>query len=223
MRYILAIVAAAATALLAVAPAAANPAGTILIAAATAAQGQPVDRAFLMGSWTDTNDCTNAVDFRADGTFLTTQGAQGRWTLEGDRLTFQGNSTVVARVQARDGDNITLTHPDGSVGASSRCGSRRTMPPLPATPAEALAMSQPLGSSQILLGRWTDDGNCAVTITFAADGQFTVPTGRGRWTLVGERLTFTGATQVAARVRQVGRDRILLIHDNGTIGQSVRC
>ena len=190
---------------------------------AAAVQGIPVTPSFLVGRWTDNGNCNDAVDFHADGRFVTTSGAAGRWTLQGDRLTFIGQRTIGARIQAPSRDAITLTHDDGSVGRSTRCGSgRRAMPALPATIAEALRISRP-ANRNLLIGQWTDEGDCAVAIVFAPDGSFTVPTGNGRWTLVGERLTFIGQSTVGARVRAVGTDRILLIHDDGRIGQSVRC
>jgi hypothetical protein len=190
---------------------------------AAAVQAIEVTPNFLVVRWTDTGDCTNAVDFFADGRFLTTSGAAGRWTLVRSRLTFIGNQTIGVQVRATSRDAITLTHDDGSVGASTRCGSaRRAMPAVPGTIAEALRISRP-ASRRLLIGRWTDEGDCAVAIVFSPNGRFTVPTGQGRWTLVGERLTFTGDSTIGARVRAVGNDRILLIHDDGRIGQSVRC
>lgn len=190
---------------------------------ATVLQAIQVTPNFIIGRWTDTGDCSNAVDFLADGRFVTTSGAAGRWTLVGDTLTFIGQRTIAARISATSRDAITLTHDDGSVGSSTRCVSgRRTMPALPATIAEALRISRP-ARRELLLGRWTDEGDCNVAIVFSRNGTFTVPTGNGRWTLVGERLTFIGQTTVGARVRAVGNDRILLIHDDGRIGQSVRC
>lgn len=191
------------------------------------AQGPAVTREFLIGRWTDTNDCSDAVDFHADGTFLTTDGARGRWTLQGGRLSFIGNSTVAARVHATSRDAITLTHDDGSVGHSTRCpatpASRRTMPPLPGTIPAALAMSRPF-AAPFIHGRWTDDGDCGRVIHFHADGRFTVPGGGGgRWQLNGEQLTFIGDRSVSARARAVGNDRIILIHPDNSIGQSLRC
>jgi len=185
---------------------------------------QTVDRAFLIGRWTDNGDCSNNVEFFADGRFLTSEGAAGRWTLDGDRLSFIGNSTVTARVSATGPNAITLNHPDGTVGGSSRClPSRRiAMPAVPATAEEVLRISRP-AARELLLGRWTDSGDCAVGIDFLSDGRFTVPTGNGRWTLVGEQLSFIGTSTVSARVRAVGNDRILLIHPDGRIGQSMRC
>lgn len=191
-----------------------------------AVQGPPVTRDFLLGRWTDTGDCSDAVDFFSDGRFVTTDGAAGRWTLQGNQLSFIGASTVRAQVRATSRNAITLTHADGSVGSSTRCpppSTRRiAMPPLPATAGEVLRIGGPV-TAQHLIGRWTDDGNCGVAIEFLPDGRFTIPNGNGRWTLAGDQLSFIGNSTVTARVRSVGRDRILLIHGDGRIGQSMRC
>jgi hypothetical protein len=192
-----------------------------------AVQGPTVTRDFLLGRWTDTNNCAVAVDFLPDGRFRTTAGAEGRWTLQGRRLSFIGHTTVTATVRATSRNAITLTHDDGTVGSSTRCASpaparRFAMPVLPATAAEVLRIGGPV-TRNLLFGVWTDTGDCGVAIQFFPDGRFTVPTGNGRWTLSGDQLSFIGASTVTARVRAVGRDRILLIHQDGSIGQSVRC
>ncbi|HYJ31109.1 MAG TPA: hypothetical protein VEW25_12305 [Allosphingosinicella sp.] len=83
--------------------------------------GDPVTPAFLVGRWTDNNDCSNTIEFRDDGSFILPNRGQGYWTLNGDRLTFQGASTVSAQVSAPNADTIMLTHPNGTVGRSTRC------------------------------------------------------------------------------------------------------
>jgi hypothetical protein len=80
-----------------------------------------VTTAFLIGRWTDTNDCTNTVEFRDDGSFVTSAGARGIWALNGDQLTFQGDQAVTAQVSAPSANTIVLTHADGRVGRSTRC------------------------------------------------------------------------------------------------------
>lgn len=204
------------------------PGGAPAFAQPGGATAPRLTRDFLLGRWTDTNDCSDAVDFNADGSFRTTDGVSGRWRLDGNRLSFIGQRTIVATVGVTGRDGITLTHDDGSVGSSTRCAAprpaaQRTMPPLPANAAQMLAMSRGF-DRPLLLGRWTDDGNCANVVVFHGDGRFTVPGGGGgTWTLVGERLTFIGDRTVGARARAVGNDRILLLHDDGSIGQSLRC
>lgn len=207
--------------------------GAFALPAPVAAQPQPaaavqsvaVTPVFLIGRWTDDGDCSNTVEFLGDGQFATSDGARGRWWLSNGRLTFQGDQTISARIHATSPSHIVLTHDDGTIGESTRCTAapqQRAMPPLPATAQAALAISRP-AARQMLIGRWTDTGDCADVVTFFPDGRFTVPTGAGTWTLVAERLTFRGASTVGARLRAVGQNRILLIHDDGTIGQSIRC
>ena len=93
--------------------------GNSSTAAAAPFTGQ-VTRDFLVGRWTDTNDCTSTLEFRADGSFVAATG-QGLWVLDGERLTFQGQRSVTARVQAPDANTIMLIHDDGTVGRSTRC------------------------------------------------------------------------------------------------------
>lgn len=214
---------AAATMQAAPAPLAAQP----QLAAAMLQPSGAVTREFLFGRWTDDNDCSNTVEFAADGSFVTSDGARGRWTLRGARLSFIGGQTITATVRSNGNNAITLLHDDGTVGHSTRCTTttaarRVTMPAMPPTAQAAVAMSRPV-TRQLLIGSWTDNGDCSNTVTFAPNGRFIVPTGGGTWTLVGERLTFIGSSTVGARARAVGQDRILLIHDNGELGQSVRC
>ena len=63
-----------------------------------------VDRAFLIGRWTDGRDCHEAGQFSADGRYTNTAGQNAAWTLEGSdavsasspkvgcRTPFAGNS-----------------------------------------------------------------------------------------------------------------------------------
>jgi hypothetical protein len=196
----------------------------VLPIAAVAQPGAGVTRDFLFGRWTDDGNCANVIDFLADGRFRLTAGGEGRWTLEGGSLTFIGNTTITARIARIDANTITLTHTNGNVGRSTRClaAPRLSMPPVPGSVDEVMRISRP-ASANLLLGRWTDDGDCGVVIEFRRDGSFTTPEGSGRWSLEGSQLTFVGASAASATVRAVGNDRILLVHPNGSIGQSLRC
>lgn len=200
--------------------------------AAIAQPGPRVTGEFLTGHWTDNGDCSSGIEFYADGRFRIDGGGEGRWSLSGDQLSFHGQSSRTARIHASDANTVVLTHPDGSVGRSTRCSAqaqsaatprRIAMPPVPGTAEEVLRMSVP-ATAAMLIGQWTDDGNCGSVIDFRRDGRFTVPGGgTGTWTLADGILTFIGDTRVTARARAVGNDRILLIHPNGTLGQSLRC
>ncbi len=82
-----------------------------------------VDRAFLIGRWTDTRDCGEAGQFTADGHFTNNAGRSAAWTLEGDRLTltFEGAAARTVRVSAADQNTLSVVNPDGSTGRSTRC------------------------------------------------------------------------------------------------------
>ena len=89
------------------------------------AQGKPtapVTADFLIGRWGDNGDCTKDVVLRADGTFSSYTGGEGRWVLTGDRLIFTGpNGEFVMRVARDENGMLVITNPDGSVGRSQRC------------------------------------------------------------------------------------------------------
>lgn len=80
-----------------------------------------LDRAFLIGFWTDDDDCSNVIEFSGDGGFIVANGGTGRWKLAGDRLTMTGTSTATIRIVPIDRDTITVVHEDGSLGRSTRC------------------------------------------------------------------------------------------------------
>ena len=82
-----------------------------------------VDRAFLIGRWTDAHDCHESGQFTADGRYTNTAGQTAAWTLEGVRLTltFQGAPARTLRVSAADQNTLNVINPDGSTGHSTRC------------------------------------------------------------------------------------------------------
>jgi len=82
-----------------------------------------VDRAFLIGRWTDGRDCHEAGQFTADGRYTNTAGQSAAWTLEGDQLTltFDGAAPRTVRVSAADQNSLNVVNPDGSTGRSTRC------------------------------------------------------------------------------------------------------
>jgi hypothetical protein len=82
-----------------------------------------VDRAFLIGRWTDARDCDEAGEFAADGRFTNAAGTSATWALDGDRLTvtFAGASPRTLRVSALDQNTLNVVNPDGSIGRSTRC------------------------------------------------------------------------------------------------------
>jgi hypothetical protein len=73
---------------------------------------------FLVGKWSGTRDCSDIVEYRADGTYRAGQGFTGRWSLVGDRLTMraQSEATVSVRVISRNEIEIRLV---GSAAAAA--------------------------------------------------------------------------------------------------------
>ncbi|HTU09731.1 MAG TPA: hypothetical protein VMG08_02435 [Allosphingosinicella sp.] len=90
---------------------------------ATSTLTPTVDRAFLIGRWTDARDCHESGQFTADGRYINTAGQTAAWTLEGDQLTltFDGAPPRTLRVSAADQNSLNVINPDGSTGRSTRC------------------------------------------------------------------------------------------------------
>jgi hypothetical protein len=80
-----------------------------------------VTGAYLLGRWTDNDDCSDAVSFVRGGSFVAGNGSAGRWSLAGDRLTMSGSSTMVVRIAAIDPNIMMVINPDGALGRSTRC------------------------------------------------------------------------------------------------------
>ena len=80
-----------------------------------------LDRAFMMGRWTDDGDCSNSVNFASDGSFTAANGTGGLWRLAGDQLTMTGSSTLTLQIEPVDQNTMTVINPDGSLGRSTRC------------------------------------------------------------------------------------------------------
>ena len=80
-----------------------------------------LNRAYLLGRWTDNGDCSNAIELSQDATFTTATGARGLWNLDDDRLTMSGRNTLTIRIAPIDQNTITVINGDGSLGRSTRC------------------------------------------------------------------------------------------------------
>lgn len=75
-----------------------------------------------------------------------------------------------------------------------------------------------------LVGRWTDDGDCADAVEFDADGTFVAANGgSGDWSLMGNALTISGTATLTMRILPVDHDTILVVGSDGGAGRSTRC
>ena len=88
---------------------------------ATSTSSVRLDRTFIMGRWTDDNNCDKAVEFTQDGRFVDANGGSGLWNLDGDWLTLTGNQTTRLRIVPLDQNTINVVHEDGALGHSTRC------------------------------------------------------------------------------------------------------
>lgn len=88
---------------------------------ASASGAATLDRAYVTGRWSDKGDCTDVVEFTADGRFVTADGRGGLWNLQGDELTMSGNGTITFRIVPVDQNTMTVVNADGSLGRSTRC------------------------------------------------------------------------------------------------------
>jgi hypothetical protein len=88
---------------------------------ATSSGAAQLDRAYMLGRWTDDSDCSKAVQFNQDGGYVNADGTPGLWNLDGNRLTLTGENTITFRLSPIDQNTITVIHDDGSLGRSTRC------------------------------------------------------------------------------------------------------
>lgn len=92
-----------------------------------------------------------------------------------------------------------------------------------ATVAPALAQAS-IPERGYIVGRWTDDGNCANAVSFKRDGTFTAANGAGGlWHLDGASLTLTGSSTLRMQVVPVDRNSIDVVNADGSTGHSIRC
>jgi hypothetical protein len=77
----------------------------------------------------------------------------------------------------------------------------------------------------MLIGRWTDGGNCAGGTEFRDNGTFTsADAGTGPWAQSNEYLTLSGdRATVELAVQEIDRSAMVTINPQGRIGHWTRC
>jgi hypothetical protein len=79
-----------------------------------------VDRAFVIGRWGPDAECSQVVEFHADGRVTPPEGSS--WTLTGNRLTMSlPGRPVVSTTLMRLGRHMTATRLDGTTFTMFRC------------------------------------------------------------------------------------------------------
>ena len=98
----------------------AKPADNATSDAAAPAGDGALTRDYLVGRWTNSGDCGDAIEFRADGSMTGPFGETAQWELRGDQLFMVGNPdplTVVVIDQA----TMQTTNPGGTQRRATRC------------------------------------------------------------------------------------------------------
>ena len=142
---------------------------------------------WIVGRWSERPGCMgDTVEFTSGGTLIA-EGRSGPYRLEGDQLTFNGQTQTVRR----EGDRIiarseTLYRCSGSdSSASTGTGTSGPLAPPSAptgsaydTPQRAHVPSQMTPSyASWLVGRWSDS-DCSRSMEFRADGTATTANGQ---------------------------------------------
>ncbi len=92
--------------------------------------------------------------------------------------------------------------------------------------APAAAQRVPPLTPFFLVGRWTDNGDCARYVIFRSDGTFRSHAGgEGAWRLAGDRLTLTprAGRATVLRASVIAQSRIAIVNPDGSRGVSERC
>ena len=117
------------------------------------------------------------------------------------------------------GAGVTTSRSLAGLGVGN-AGTGGKDPSAGATPAGASAIDP-----QLLVGRWTDDGDCKRDIEFRPDGTFLSYTGgEGSWALSGDVLTLSGANgSFELRLQSLDDDTMTTLNAQGAVGRSTRC
>jgi hypothetical protein len=79
-----------------------------------------LNRAYMVGRWTETDNCEQTVEFRPDGSMLLPWGDEARWELEGNVLSMVGNPQVI-RLEVTGPGTMDATKESGTVQQWRRC------------------------------------------------------------------------------------------------------
>jgi len=96
------------------------PANATAAAAPPAGGSATLTRDYIVGRWTNTGDCADAIEFRGDGSMAGPFGEDARWELRGDQLFMVGNPDPL-RIVVVDERTMTTTGPSGNQRRATRC------------------------------------------------------------------------------------------------------
>jgi hypothetical protein len=132
-----------------------------------------------------------------------------------------------------DSNNVSANQAEAANAAAPAAGkdpaaanaAGEAAPPAAGAGARATASSPSSEIRALLIGRWTDNGDCAAATDFRADGSFTSPAGAGRWTLESEYLTLAipGAPDGEVAIQVIDGRAMETVSPMGRIGRWTRC
>lgn len=159
----------------------------------------------------------NKITLAATSVLLMLAGCSGTGDGEANDMV-AGPTNLAEPVNAADGGKDPADDSAGGGDAAENTASG-------GEGARATAASPSGEIRALLIGRWTDSGDCASATEFRADGSFTSPVGAGRWTLESEYLTLSGAGPDDAEVaiQEIDRREMATISPTGRIGRWTRC
>ena len=89
-------------------------------ATATPAAGAALTQEYIVGRWTDSGNCADAIEFRADGAMVGPFGQDARWELRGSDLYMVGNPDPL-RMTVVDQRTMEMVRPSGDRRRATRC------------------------------------------------------------------------------------------------------
>ena len=99
----------------------AQPAGGANVAApAGEGASASLSRDYIVGRWTETGDCADAIEFRADGSLIGPFGESARWELRGNELYMVDNPEPLV-VTVVDANTMETVHTGGRTRRPTRC------------------------------------------------------------------------------------------------------
>lgn len=162
------------------------------MAAPVSAQSKALSQSYLVGTWKEDRACTgaDAMAFDASGSAVV-QGSQLNYSVTGpEQVTLSGNTgSLVLKMQYVD-QNTMLAEFSGSKNALYRCGGASVSAASTTSAGTTTAVPQFTPTPAYIVGKWTDSGNCADTMTFQGNGEVLNNAGLpiGNWTLTGSML-----------------------------------
>ena len=129
----------------------------------------------------------------------------------------QANAVAEANASS-DGKDPAATDANAEAAATPASEAKEGGP-------SATASSPAAEIRALLIGRWTDGGNCAGGTEFRENGTFTsADAGTGQWAQSNEYLTLSGdRATVELAVQEIDRSAMVTINPQGHLGHWTRC